>query len=236
MQLRHPTSDHLPDSSVVGRKLCDYANALAAMESLVSRPHDAPDVLLSVEHPPTITVGRRGADNAIHGRTLHLPDGERYPVAIHEVARGGSVTYHAPGQLVIYPIVQLPKLAGPIGRGPLGDLGKYVRTLEQCMVETCAAFELSVRVRPGFSGIWLDERTKLASIGVGIRAGWSFHGLALNVNPHLEGFDLITPCGLSGVQMTSLWQQLEQQNLPTPSFADVEADLVARLGQALVRG
>ncbi len=225
----------LPLSSVAGRHLCAYATALTAMDALTARPAEASDVLLSVEHPPTITLGRRGGHAAIHGRVLRVPGRPPYPVEVHEIARGGAVTYHAPGQLVVYPVVQLPRMAGALGRGPLGDLGGYVRTLERCIVATCAQAGLETVTRPGFSGVWCDDRTKLASIGVGVRKGWTFHGLALNVNPHLEGFALVTPCALDGVRMTTLWRELERRGLPTPTFAEIEADLLGRLAQALVR-
>jgi len=217
-----------------GTLLCDYGDALAMMQTLVERPNSAPDLLISVQHPPTITLGRRGGREHIHGASVHVA-GENRPVEVWEVARGGSVTYHAPGQVVLYPIMQLTRLAEPIGRGPLGDLPAFVRALEQAMLMTCATFGLPTVTRDGFSGLWIDERTKLASIGVGIRRGWSLHGLALNVCPHLEGFDLITPCGLAGVRMTTMWQQLEQRRLPRPSVVQVETELIERVLARLVR-
>ena len=235
MDVRFPASSALPEGSVPGRRLCAYTDALALMDTLVARPRDETDSLLSLEHPPTITLGRRGGHDSVHGHTLTLPGRGDFPVAVHEVARGGAVTYHAPGQLVIYPVVQLPALRGPLGRGPLGDLGGYVRALERCIVETCAAFGLETQLQAGRSGVWVDRQVKLASIGVGVRGGWTFHGLALNVNPHLQGFELVTPCGLEGVTMTTLWRELQQRDQPVPAFADVEADLLGRLAAVLVR-
>ncbi|HAN32337.1 MAG TPA: lipoyl(octanoyl) transferase [Myxococcales bacterium] len=220
--------------SVAGRHLCDYQHAIEAMNTLTARSPDAADLLLCVEHPPTITLGRRGGRASIHDTTLQVNE-QSHPVAVYEVARGGAVTYHAPGQLVIYPIVQLPLLEPPIGVGPLGDLGGYVRALERCIVQCCAHFDLPTITREGFSGVWINERIKLASIGVGVRRGWTFHGLSLNINPHLEGFDLITPCALDGVRMTTMWQQLEELGRARPSYADVESDLLTRLSEALVR-
>ena len=90
MELQFPTSDALPNGSVAGRTLCAYTDALTHMETLVSRPRHAPDVLLCVEHPPTITLGRRGGEDSILGRTLHLPGQTPYPVAVHRIARGHS--------------------------------------------------------------------------------------------------------------------------------------------------
>lgn len=235
MHIRHLSSDDLPEGSVPGRRLADYGAALAEMDALVARPAHATDVILCAEHPPTITLGRHRGHDSVHGTTLRLPGKPPYEVAVHDVARGGAVTYHAPGQLVIYPIVQLPLLRPPLGGGLLGDLGQYVRALERCIVATCAQFGLETQVQPGRSGVWMGPQVKLASIGIGVRGGWTFHGLALNVNPHLSGFDLITPCALEGVTMTTLWRELEMRGLPVPSYAAVEDALVARLAATLTR-
>ncbi len=239
-QVLRPGRRNLGDTRLGGHgELCDYGDALAMMDSAVERPHTAPDLLISVQHPPTITLGRRGGREHIHGRgPLGMPTklaGNSLTVDVWDIARGGSVTYHAPGQLVLYPVMQLTRLAEPIGRGPLGDLPAFVRALEQAMLETCATFGLPTLTREGFSGLWIDEQTKIASIGVGVRRGWSFHGLALNVCPHLEGFDLITPCGLQGVRMTTMWRQLDERQLPRPSLAQVETELIERLLLRLVR-
>lgn len=216
-------------------RLQDYEDALALMDALVARPAEAPDVLISAQHPPCITVGRRGDAGAIHGTRWPRPDGSELAVAVHRVARGGSVTWHAPGQLVIYPVVQLARMAGPLGQGPLGDLPRFVRTLEAAMQACCARFGLSTVVRPGFSGLWTHEGRKIASIGVGARRGWTFHGLALNVCPDLSGFALITPCGLEGVRMTSMEAELVRRAAPVPTLEEVEADLLARLAATLRR-
>jgi len=216
-----------------GTGLCSYGLALARMRELIARPAHAEDLLISVQHPPTITVGRRGGAEHIHARTLALPGHEPLPIDVHEVARGGSVTWHAPGQAVVYPIVQLPRWTGDRDRLPLGDLPRFVRTLEAGLQRTCADFGLATVARPGFAGLWGDDRTKIASIGVAVRGGWSFHGVALNVNVRLEGFDLITPCALGGVRMTSLWQQLQEQGRELPRYAAVERRLVTRLSDAL---
>lgn len=218
-----------------GRPLCPYPDALARMDALTARPRDADDVLLVAEHPPTITVGRKGGHSLIHGRSLRGRDGTTRAVEVYDVARGGSLTYHGPGQLVIYPIVQLPALQGPIGRGPLGDLPRLVRELEAAMQASCAEFSLPTVVREGFSGVWIDDRTKLASIGLGVRNGWTFHGLALNVEPRLEAFELITPCALDGVRMTSMRRELERRGLPVPTYDAVREHLVAELGRRLRR-
>ena len=204
--------------------LCDYGFALRYMDELVARPPDARDVLVAGQHPPTITLGRKGGRD--HIAVSNAP--------VFEIARGGSVTWHAPGQLVVYPIVQLARQAGPWGRGPLGDLPAFVRLLEQCVAATCLAFAVQTYQKPGQSGVWLDERRKIASIGLGLRHGWTFHGLALNVDPDLTQF-AVTPCGLSGVVMTSLAEACTAQGTSTPTLAAVEADLTLRLQQVLRR-
>jgi len=214
-----------------GVALCDYGDALALMDALVARGPDAPDFLLSVQHPPTITLGRRGGREHVLGTEL-AGHGE---VAVHEVARGGSATWHAPGQLVVYPVVQLARMQGPVGVGPLGDLPAFVRLLEAAVQATCAAFGVQTIVRSGFSGVWLDAGRKLASIGVGMRGGWTFHGLALNVTSQPEGFGLVTPCGLGGVQLTTLSQAAADLGLSQPGLAAVEAELVEALRGRLAR-
>lgn len=210
--------------------LCPYPDALRLMDELVARPASDPDLLLCLQHPVTITVGRRGGQGAIHRREL-----AGSPVPVYEVGRGGSVTCHAPGQLVIYPVVQLRRLAPPLGGGPLGDLGAYARVLEAAMAATCAHFGLPTCVRPGFSGLWLDDDTKIGSLGVGIRRGWTCHGLALNVCPDLEVFSLITPCNLAGVRMTSLHRELARAQRPLPAIEEVAEELTGRLQRQLQR-
>ena len=223
------------DEAHDGRRLLSYEAGLRLMQRLCERPPTAPDVLLVVEHPPTITLGRRGDAAHIHGRWLRGAAGAGRQVAVHEVARGGDVTWHGPGQLVVYPIVQLTQLHGPIGRGPIGDLPALVRSLEEAIIEACASFGLITCLRAGFSGVWIDERTKLASIGVGVQRGWSLHGLALNVEPRLEGFDLITPCGLQGVQMSSIRREFERAGRNPPSWSAVESALLTALSRRLRR-
>jgi lipoate-protein ligase B len=218
-----------------GTTLCQYADSLALMTTLTERNADAEDLLISVQHPPTITVGRRGGHELIRSTRLEIDGDQVFDVAVHDVARGGSITYHAPGQLVVYPVVQLALMAPPMGREPVGDLPGFVRALEGVIQETCMTFGLETVVRPGFAGVWLDEQTKIASIGVGVRRGWTFHGLALNVCPHLEGFALITPCGLQGVKMTSLRRELEERKRPAPAIEVVETELLGRLQRVLVR-
>jgi len=210
-----------------------YADALALLDTLAERSADAADVLLLLDHPPVITIGRRGGHDHVHARTL--PDGTA--VALFEIARGGDVTYHAPGQLVAYPVVRLGALEGPAGRGPLGDVVAYLRLLEDAIVEASRALGVEAHVRPGLTGVWTDARRKLASIGVGVRNGWTQHGLALNVTTDLAGTAIITPCGLDGVTMTSIALELARTGYAAPpNLWDRACDLMAgALGKRLKR-
>lgn len=220
-----------------GRPLVPYREALDAMIALAARDPDAEDVLLLAEHPPVITVGRRGGREAIH-----LPTGDGVATAdsghgieIHEIARGGKVTMHVPGQLVAYPIVRLARLDGPIGEGTLGDLPAYVRALEAAILDAARAVGIPATTLPGLAGVWMTPTRKLASIGVGILRGWTQHGLALNVSPSLTALAAVTPCALDGVQLTSLAAEAEGLGVAAPRWEDVEATLVASLRRRLRR-
>jgi lipoyl(octanoyl) transferase len=155
-----------------------HADALAA--------GTGPETLLLLEHDPVYTIGRTHDRSSLRS---HLP----HPVI--ETNRGGQATYHGPGQLVGYPILDL----GARGR----DLHRYLRFLEEFLIRLCAGFGVSASRRDGLTGVWVGPR-KIASLGVGIRRWISMHGFALNVADRLEGFDHITPCGIVGVEMTSL--------------------------------
>lgn len=170
-----------------------YEAALALQEDLLERRRlDEEDTLILLEHPPVITFGRR-ADPA----HLLLPEAElvRRGISRAQVGRGGDVTYHGPGQLVGYPIVDLE----PLGR----DLHRYLRLLETTLVDTLAAFAIPAETIAGKTGVWVKGE-KVASIGIGVRRWVAWHGFALNVGTDLSGFAAIVPCGLPGVTMTSM--------------------------------
>jgi lipoyl(octanoyl) transferase len=171
----------------------DYARAVAWQEALVARRiAGGPDALLLLEHPPVYTLGR-GADPS------HLGPAATGDVPIHRVHRGGQVTYHGPGQLVGYPIVGLRALRP--------DLRWYLRMLEGVLIDALGALGIVAGRRAGLTGVWVGERQrerKIASIGIALRRWVAWHGFALNVGPDLGGFDPITPCGITGVQMTSV--------------------------------
>jgi lipoyl(octanoyl) transferase len=145
-------------------------------------------VLLLLEHEPVYTIGRTPDQTS-------LRDAEALPHPLVRINRGGQATYHGPGQLVGYPVLDLKKYGQ--------DLHKYLRALEEALVSTLSEYGVVAQRREGLTGVWVGER-KIASIGVGVRQWVSMHGFALNVSGDLSPFQSITPCGLAGVEMTSL--------------------------------
>jgi len=173
--------------------------------------------LLSLEHAPVYTIGRTRDRSSLGSNTDHLP----HPVI--EIARGGQATYHGPGQLTGYPIIDLH----PIGN----DLHAYIRGLENALIRTCAEYGVTATQREGLTGVWVENR-KLASIGVGVRKWIALHGFAINITEEsLTGFNAITPCGIQGVSMTCLEHECGKQ-LSTLEFANrVVPHLEAVMGE-----
>jgi len=171
----------------------DYRAAAAWQEALVERVFaGAPDVLLLLEHPPVYTLGR-GADAS------HLGAAAAGAVPVVRTGRGGQVTWHGPGQLVGYPIVDL--------RRHRTDVRWYVGALEETLIRALARLGIAAGRRAGHPGVWVGPAAtprKIASIGVAIRRWVTWHGFALNVAPDLAGFAAITPCGIAGVEMTAV--------------------------------
>lgn len=169
-----------------------YDDALALQERLRDAriAGEIPDTLLLLEHPDVITLGT-GASEAfvrLSGREL-----ERRGYAVRRTNRGGEVTWHGPGQLVGYPIVDLAARDR--------DLHRYLRALEDALVGALADLGIEAMRRDGYTGVWLDARRKIASIGVGVRRWVTMHGFALNVCCDLSRFDAIVPCGIADVRM-----------------------------------
>jgi len=193
-----------------------YAEALALQETMVSArmAGEEDDQLLLLEHPPVYTLGR-GADVA---DLCGAPD--RLGVAVFRVGRGGGATFHGPGQLVGYPIVRL----SAAGR----DVHRYVRALEAALIDTCGRFGVAAHAPAGQTGVWVGDR-KIASIGIGVRRGVAFHGVALNVSTDLSYFAHIVPCRGAGRAVTSLHQLLESP----PSVATAGAVFAEYLGDRL---
>ncbi|MGI8435790.1 MAG: lipoyl(octanoyl) transferase LipB [Chthoniobacterales bacterium] len=168
-----------------------YGEALALQEEIVARKRaddSLGDELLLLEHEPVYTIGRTPDQSSLRG-AAHLP----HP--LFPINRGGQATYHGPGQLVGYPIIDLR----PRGK----DLHRYLRWIETVLVELLSSYEIDATTRPGLTGVWVEDR-KIASIGVGVRHWITMHGFALNVSGDLSPFDQIVPCGIANVAMTSI--------------------------------
>ena len=179
-----------------------YAEALALQRSLVEdrRAGRIPDTLLLVEHPHVLTLGVRGDG----GRSHILATNEALAargIEVHETGRGGDITYHGPGQLVGYPIINL----NPDRR----DVHRYVRDLETVLIRTAADYGITAGRIEGLTGVWVGNE-KLAAIGVRIARWITSHGFALNVTTDLALFDLIVPCGIAGRGVTSLGRLLDR--------------------------
>lgn len=157
------------------------------MEKKHADPEEG-DHLLLLEHEPVYTMGRNPDQTS-------LRQADELPFPVHIINRGGQATYHGPGQLVAYPIVDLRRLKP--------DLHLYLRCLEEAVIGTCAAFGVRAGRREGLTGVWVEDR-KICSVGVGARRWVTMHGIALNVCGPLEGFAHITPCGIVNVEITSL--------------------------------
>jgi lipoyl(octanoyl) transferase len=169
----------------------NFADALTLQEKIVAQKRSdsrSADAVLLLEHDPVYTIGRTPDQSSLRGRS-HLP----HP--FFQVNRGGQATYHGPGQLMGYPIIDL--------RNCGQDLHKYLRWIESLLIEFLAQFEIAAHRREGLTGVWVKER-KIASIGVGVRHWITMHGFALNVCGDLTPFDHIAPCGIPNVTITSI--------------------------------
>ncbi len=180
-----------------------YTEALALQRSIaVARRSGelADDALLLLEHPPVYTMGRQG-------EARHLGEGPEALIEAGaefvEVDRGGSVTFHGPGQLVAYPVVRLAGIFPIPGHHAHGDVIRYLRALESGLIATAATYGVEVTRRPPWTGVWSGDR-KLGAIGVKLAGGVTTHGVALNVATDLSWFDRIVPCGIDGSGVASL--------------------------------
>jgi lipoyl(octanoyl) transferase len=193
-------------------------------------PEAVPHVVLVVEHPPVFTLGKSG-DPA----NLLATEGElgRLGAEYVPVDRGGDITFHGPGQVVVYPILDLDRLQTPEGES-LHDLHRYLRELEEAALRTCADWGVEADRVPGRTGVWVgpDERgdeRKVCAMGVRCSRGVTMHGLALNATTDLSWFDQIVPCGIDDRGVTSL----ERESGRTVSFDAVADRLLAHLGERL---
>jgi len=196
----------------------------------------AQNVLLLLEHPPVLTLGRNA------NRANILASGEllrRRGVTIHEINRGGDVTYHGPGQLVGYPIFDLRRLPGPNG-GRMGPVD-FVRLMEEALIRLCGGFGVRAGRIKGLTGVWcaarggpLDEsggkERKIGAIGIHVSRGITTHGFAFNVTTHLDDFSLIIPCGIADHAVTSLEQEIRiGENLDLEPVAHQAARLFGQV-------
>ena len=196
-----------------------FAEALARQEELVAAKRaqpDAPDALWLLEHEPVYTIGRSPDQTSLRG-AKHLP----HP--LFEINRGGQATYHGPGQLVGYFLLDLRRYGQ--------DLHRYLRWIEALLIELLAQYEVEAKTRAGLTGVWIEDR-KIASIGVGVRHWITMHGFALNVSGDLSPFDHITPCGIANVAMTSIEKETGAIHRPTAVAGEME-DLVRKRISAL---
>ncbi|KPK65230.1 MAG: hypothetical protein AMS21_05275 [Gemmatimonas sp. SG8_38_2] len=175
--------------------LADYAESLRLQRDLARARASgelSDDLLILLQHPRVITLGRGASESNVKATAALL---DQRGVELHEVERGGDVTYHGPGQLVGYPIIDLTHHKQ--------DLHWYLRQLEDVLIRALAAFGIAGARVAGYTGAWVGNR-KIASIGVHVTRWVTFHGFALNVSTDLSDFELIVPCGIEAVHMTSI--------------------------------
>ena len=196
--------------------LVPYPEAWALQNRLADarRAGLAPDTLILLEHPHTYTIGRSGTRDHVFLTEAELA---ARGITCLSVDRGGDVTYHGPGQLVGYPIFDL---------GPQPDVGRYLRNLEDCLIDTLADFGIAGGRLSGYTGVWIGDR-KIAAIGVKVSQGVTTHGFALNVTTDLSLFTHILPCGISDKGVTSMAVELGR----APVMAGVEDRVVAHFSE-----
>ena len=190
-----------------------YGDALAMQEEIVARKRAnsaLPDELLLLEHEPVYTIGRTPDQSS-------LRDAAHLPHPLFPINRGGQATYHGPGQLVGYPIIDLRRYEQ--------DLHRYLRWIEDVLIEMLSGYDVVAQTRAGLTGVWVEDR-KIASIGVGVRQWITMHGFALNVAGDLSAFDAIVPCGIANVTMTSIERETAAA-VSVEEVADRAGELIA---------
>jgi len=220
----------MPDKPIIQSRWLgriQYEEALALQESLVRERTKAiknqksklqnPDLLLLLEHEPVYTMGRTPNQSS-------LRNAEQLPHPVVHINRGGQATYHGPGQLVGYPILDLKS------RGQ--DLHRYLRAIEEVLIEVLGRYGITAQRREGLTGVWIAGK-KIASIGVGVRHWITMHGFALNVCGDLSPFQHITPCGIANVEMTSVERE-SRRSVPVREVADCIAAIFPERMEALL--
>jgi len=191
--------------------LTQYAPAFAIQEQILRARLDgklAPTIILQ-ENLPVFTIGRSGSRDNI----LCSPEAlQRLGIEVLEVSRGGDVSYHGPGQLIVCPLLYL----GDIGL----NANQYLHRLEDVLIELLAHYDIHAGKKEGHPGVW-REKAKIAAVGIAVKHGYTFHGFSLNLNPNLEAYNLINPCGVRQMPVTSIRQVLGQ----SPPMAQIKARL-----------
>lgn len=174
--------------------LTDYKKALNIQLDLLDKRKNnlIPDTLILLQHSPTITIGRGGDLKNLLVSQSYLKDRGIY---FEQISRGGDITFHGPGQIVAYPIMDLNNL----GR----DIHKYLRSLEHLIIDMLKNYGIKASGFKGITGVWSNDK-KIASIGIGVKRWITYHGFAININNDLNYYDMIIPCGLSKVRMTNV--------------------------------
>jgi lipoyl(octanoyl) transferase len=205
----------------------NFADALGLQEEIVANKRvdrSFEDQLLLLEHEPVYTIGRT-PDRSSLSATGRIRGGElgsaHLPHPLFATNRGGQATYHGPGQLMGYPIIDL--------RGCGQDLHRYLRWLEQLLIEMLAEYDIAATQRASLTGVWVDDR-KIASIGVGVRHWITMHGFALNVCGDLSPFNQIVPCGINNVAMTSMEKEMGCAFSVETVAASLEKLMLNRIG------
>jgi lipoyl(octanoyl) transferase len=197
----------------------EFTEALALQEEIVAKKRNGllfEDQLLLLEHEPVYTIGRTPDRTSLSatGRIRHGEPGSAHlPYPVFSINRGGQATYHGPGQLMGYPIIDLRRCGQ--------DLHKYLRWLEQLLIDLLAQQEIAAQRRESLTGVWAENR-KVASIGVGVRHWITMHGFALNVCGDLSPFDQIVPCGIKNVSITSMEKETRRAFTVAEVARDVE--------------
>lgn len=208
---------------VVEYGVVPYDEGVALQQRLVDarKAGTVPDTLLLLEHPHVVTLGVKVRNSRTHVLASDL-ELARAGVGLYESGRGGDVSYHGPGQLVGYPILDL--------KPDRTDAHRYVRDLEEVLVRVCASFGVAGTRQPGLTGVWVGDE-KIAAIGVRLSRWVTSHGFALNVDPDLSYFSLIVPCGIEGKAVTSLSRVLGHP----PGMQDVRARVVTAFAHVFCR-
>ena len=174
--------------------LTEYGKVYQLQKRLVEerKAERCPDTLILCEHPPVFTIGRTGSStNVVVDEKVYKAAG----IELVHIDRGGDITYHGPGQLVAYPVLDLKNY----GR----DVHKYIRKLEEVSIRLLSKFDVKGERKEGYTGVWVGDE-KIAAIGIGVSKWVSYHGIAFNLDPDMSHFSMIVPCGLKKVKVASL--------------------------------